>query len=85
MDVERARRRLDRREAVMVVERVEELQVQDRRGAVIAWIAEAHRAAADAVVEGFSRRIGAGHDPHAVGPQHMQLGRLAAPASRVSA
>ncbi len=72
MDVERHRRRLDGREAVVVVERMEELQMQDRRQP-FGRDREAQRTPIDGVLIGLRPAVAAGHHLHAVGAQHVQL------------
>ena len=78
MDVDGAGGGLDGGEAVVVVERVEQLQVQDAAHAGHGLAGEAARLAVDGVVEGGGPAVGAGDDPHAVGAERVQLADVAA-------
>jgi len=69
---------LDRRQSVVVVDGVEELDVQDRTHAGRYFAGEAHGAAVGRVLEGLGPALGARDDFHAVGSQRMQLAQAAA-------
>ena len=62
VDVERHRRRLHRRQAVMVVGRVEQGEVEDRRHA-LAGLVVPQNPPADGMVVGDGPAVGAGHHP----------------------
>jgi hypothetical protein len=72
MGVDRDRGGLDRRQAIMVVERMEEGQVQDRRHRCCELV-EAHATRADAIVVRLRPAIGARHHLHAIGPQRIEF------------
>ena len=82
VDVERDRRRLDRRQPVMIVDGVEQRQMQDRRQPALAQ-PETHRVAADRIVIGLGPAVAAGHHAHPVGPQRIEFARLAAGTHRL--
>ena len=69
---------LDGGEAVVVVDGVEQLDVQDRAHAGRHLAGEADAAAVGRVLEGLGPAVGAGDDLHAVGAQRVQLAHLAA-------
>jgi hypothetical protein len=75
VDVDREGRRFERREAVVVVGRVEELQVQHRQPAV-GVAGDPHRAAGRLVVIGQRPAARSGDHGHAVGPQGVELAGL---------
>jgi hypothetical protein len=64
---------LDGGEAVVVVEGVEELQVQDRAHAGHRLAAQRHRGVAHGVFVDFRPAVEAGHHLDAVGPEHVQF------------
>ena len=78
MDVDGRGGGLDGGEAVVVVDGVEQLEVQDRAHAGYHLAGEAHAAAGGGVLEGLGPAVGAGDDLHAVGAQRVQLAQLAA-------
>ena len=69
---------LDGAHAVVVVDGVEQLDVQDRAHAGHRLAGKAHALAAGGVLEGLGPAVGAGDDLHAVGAQRVQLADLAA-------
>jgi hypothetical protein len=77
VDVDRRGGGLDGGEAVVVVDRVEELDVQDRAHARHHLAGEAHAAAGGRVLERLGPAVGAGDHLHAVGAQRVQLADLA--------
>lgn len=66
----------------MVIDRVEERQMQDRRRLALT-LPEAHRVAPDGIVVGFRPALATRHDAHSVRPQRIEFARLAAGAHRL--
>lgn len=59
----------------MIVERMKERQMQDRRQ--FGLLVEANRMAADRVFVSLRPAVAAGHQLHAIRPEHMQLAHRA--------
>ena len=78
VDVDGRRGGLNGREAVVVVERVEEFQMQDAGDAGRGLAGDAARLAVDGVVVGLGPAAGAREDAHAVWAQRVQLADVAA-------
>jgi hypothetical protein len=77
VDVERGRRRFHGRQAVMIVGRMEEGQMQDRRHRFVRLLREADRLPADRIIVGYGPTVGSRHHAHPVGPQRVQFARRA--------
>ena len=73
MDVDRGASCLDGAHAVMVVDGVEELEMQDGADARHRFLVEAAGLSRDGVFEALRPAVGAGDDLHAVGAQRVQL------------
>ena len=69
--VDRDRGGLERREAVIIVERIEQGQMQNRR--LRGSLLEAHGRTGDRIVESLRPAVRPRHHLHAVGPQRVQL------------
>ena len=71
MHVERSLRGFQRRHAIVIVERIEDRQMQNRRGRLAHC--EAHRRPARAIFVSLRPALRAGNDFHPVGTQRVQL------------
>src|SRR6187399_991922 len=74
MRIDRDGSRLYRAHPVVIVDRVEERQMQDRRQR--RTLVETHRAATDRIVVGLWPTISTRHKLHAIGPQRIELADL---------
>ena len=72
----------DRREAIVIVERMKECQMQDRRHARRRLI-ETHAAPADAIFIRLRPAVGAGHHLHAIGAQRVEFAHRAVERDRL--
>jgi hypothetical protein len=71
----------ERAQPVMVVERVEQGEMQDRRDRP--RLLEAHGASRHRILVGLRPAVRTGHDTHAVGPQRVELAHRAVEAHRL--
>ena len=75
MGIDRDRGSLQRRKPVMIVERVEMRQMQNRRQRLRLF--KAHAAPRHLIFVSLRPAVAARHDPHAVGPQRVELAHRA--------